>query len=106
MEAVQQAVSQLQPSPLGLEDLDERPELLPPGCGARRIGRDSAWTQPGLRREVRVTCDPAYYDHHSESCELWAPGSPLFRLQRAMALVGSDEGNSCSRQDFLQALGG
>ncbi|WP_025781778.1 DEAD/DEAH box helicase [Candidatus Synechococcus spongiarum] len=109
LEAIKQAVSQLQPSPLDLQDLEailERPELLPPGCGARRIGRDFAWTQPGLQQELRVTCDPVYYDHHSESCDLWVPGSSLFPLQRAMALVGSDGGNSCSRQDFLQALGG
>ena len=101
-------VNRLQPSPLGLQDLEAilaRPELLPPGCSARRIGRDFAWTQPGLQQELRVTCDPTYYDDHSESCELWVPGSPLFPQQRAMELAGSD-GGSDSRQEFLQALGG
>ena len=108
LEAVQQVVNRLQPSPLSLQDLEailERPELLPPGCGAHRIGRDFAWTQPGLQQELRVTCDPTYYDHHGESCELWVPGSPLFPLQQAMELAGGDAGN-CSRQDFLEALGG
>ncbi|MCY4173478.1 MAG: SNF2-related protein [Cyanobacteria bacterium MAG CAR3_bin_5] len=107
LEAMEQAVNRLQPSPLGLQDLEAilaRPELLPPGCGAQRIGRDFTWTQPGLQKELRVTCDPAYYDHHSESCELWMPGSPLFPLQQAMALAGGDAG--VSRQDFLQALDG
>ena len=109
LNAVKQAVNQLQPSPLNLQDLEailERPELLPPGCGARKIGqRDFAWTQPGLPQELRVTCDGIYYDDHSESCELWAPGSPLFPQQRAMELAGGD-GESCSRQDFPEALHG
>ena len=109
LNAIKQAVNQLQPSPLNLQDLEailERPELLPPGCGARKIGqRDFAWTQPGLPQELRVTCDGAYYDDHSESCELWVPGSPLFPQQRAMELAGGD-GESCSRQDFLEALHG
>ena len=103
-----QVVNQLQqPPPLSLQDLEailERPELLPPGCGARRITRDFAWTQPGLKQKLRITCDPTYYDHHSESCELWVPGSPLFPQQRAMELAGSEARNH-SREDFLKALG-
>ena len=107
-EAMGQVVNQLQPPPLSLQDLEailERPELLPPGCGARRIGqRDFAWSQPGLKQKIRITCDPTYYDHHSESCELWVPGSPLFPQQRAMELAGSEARNH-SREDFLKALG-
>lgn len=109
LDAIKRVINQLQPSPLGLKDLEAiltQPELLPPGCGARKIGpRDFAWTQPGLKQELRVTCNSAYYDDHSENCELWSPGSPLFPLQRAMELAGSNGGTN-SRQDFLQALGG
>ena len=107
-DSMRQVVNQLQPPPLSLQDLEailECPELLPPGCGARKIGpRDFAWTQPGLKQQLRITCDPTYYDDHSESCELWAPGSPLFPRQRALELAGND-GRNHSREDFLKASG-
>ena len=52
LEAIKQVVNQLQPSPLGLTDLEAiltQPELLPPG----KIGpRDFAWTQPGSASPV------------------------------------------------------
>lgn len=82
LEAIRDVVAQLQTPPLTLADLEailERPELLPPGCSATRIGKcDFKWTQPGLDQELRITCDPKYYEDNSDSCELWVPGSPLF----------------------------
>jgi hypothetical protein len=84
LESIRDVVAHLQPSPLTLGDLEailRQPELLPPGCSARSIGTyDFAWTQPGLDQELRITCDPQYYDDNSDSCELWVPGSPLFPL--------------------------
>ena len=84
-----------------------RPELLPPGCDVRdEIGsRDLAWTQPGLQQNLRVSCDPAYDDEHSESCELWVHGSPLFPFQQDAELAGR-EAKNCSREDFLAAMAG
>ena len=28
---------------------------------------------------MRATTDPAYYEEHPESVELWSPGNPLFQ---------------------------
>jgi superfamily II DNA or RNA helicase len=82
LDAIRDVVNALQPSPLTLADLEailRQPELLPPGCNARPIGAyDFAWTQPGLEKELRVTCNASYYEDNSDSCELWVPGSPLF----------------------------
>ena len=109
LDAIRDAMENTQPSPLRLQDLEailRQPELLPPGCAARPIGHDDfAWSQPGLEKEHRITCDPHYYGDNSESCELWAPGSPLFPLQRAKDLTGGDT-TPCSRQTFQQALQG
>jgi hypothetical protein len=55
------------------------PHLLPPGISVTPVGeKDFAYLQPGMVRPIRVTTDPEYYDLHSESVELWSPGSPLF----------------------------
>ena len=84
LDAIRDVVNNLQPSPLTLADLEailDRPELLPPGCSATRIGKcDFKWTQPGLDQELRITCDQQYYEDNSDSCELWVPGSPLFPM--------------------------
>ena len=84
LDAIRDVVNTLQPSPLTLADLEailRQPALLPPGCSARSIGPyDFAWTQPGLDKEMRVTCNASYYEDNSDSCELWVPGSPLFPM--------------------------
>jgi hypothetical protein len=65
--------------PLGeLSRLDQS-HLLPPGAEATTIGgKDFNYLQPGLPHPVRVTTDPAFFDAHPDSSELWSPGSPLF----------------------------
>ena len=82
LDAIRDVVISLQPSPITLADLEailRQPALLPPGCSARPTGAyDFAWTQPGLDKEMRVTCNASYYEDNSDSCELWVPGSPLF----------------------------
>ena len=72
-----------QPAPYyGLAELDSlmrRPELLPPGCSESPLDpREYSWVQPGMDKPLRVTTNPDYYEAHSESVELWSPGSPLF----------------------------
>ena len=66
----------------GLDDLSKvlnKPELLPPGIEAISIGaKDFSYVEPGMRRKIRVTTDPDFFDAHSESTELWSPGSPVF----------------------------
>jgi superfamily II DNA or RNA helicase len=107
LDAIKSVISQLQPPPLTLADLEailDRPELLPPGCSATRIGVcDFKWTQPGLDQELRITCDPQYYEDNSDSCELWVPGSPLFPLGLLMGLKVDE--NQTTGTDFRNALG-
>ncbi|MFM7635716.1 MAG: helicase-related protein, partial [Cyanobacteriota bacterium] len=106
LDAIKAVITQLQPPPLTLADLEailDRPELLPPGCSATRIGAcDFKWTQPGLDQELRITCDPHYYEDHSDSCELWVPGSPLFPMQLSEQLML--RGDCVHRHQFHQAL--
>lgn len=51
---------------------------LPPGYALEPNGKDYSYYIPGKAEPVRVTCDADYYIRHSESCELWSPGSPIF----------------------------
>lgn len=106
LDAIRDVVNTLQLPPLTLADLEailRQPALLPPGCSARSIGaKDFAWTQPGLDKEMRVTCDASYYEDNSDSCELWVPGSPLFPL--ALCEGFKDEANQPSRAEFQQAV--
>lgn len=106
LDAIRDVVNSLQPSPLTLADLEailRQPALLPPGCSARPIGAyDFAWTQPGLDKEMRVTCNASYYEDNSDSCELWVPGSPLFPLEQVVELRSADLHVSSSI--FRQAL--
>ena len=106
LDAIRDVVNTLQPSPLTLADLEailRQPELLPPGCSARSIGAyDFAWTQPGLEKELRVTCNASYYEDNSDSCELWVPGSPLFPSR---SNCYSGESPACfDRNRFIDAL--
>jgi hypothetical protein len=105
LDAIRDLVNTLQPSPLTLADLEailRQPELLPPGCSARPIGTyDFAWTQPGLDKEMRVTCNASYYEDNSDSCELWVPGSPLFPIEERQALAKT---NTPQRTAFEKAV--
>ena len=64
---------------------------------------DFAWTQPGLDKEMRVTCNASYYEDNSDSCELWVPGSPLFPIDRIRESIRS-KSEEVSRQQFDAAL--
>jgi hypothetical protein len=107
LDAIRDVVNTLQPPPLTLSDLEailRQPALLPAGCSARSIGAyDFAWTQPGLDKEMRVTCNGSYYEDNSESCELWVPGSPLFPLGLIAELNAA--GRHVNQAEFWHALG-
>jgi hypothetical protein len=106
LDAIRDTVHTLKPSPLSLADLEailRQPALLPPGCSARTAGpHDFAWTQPGLDKEMRVTCNASYYENNSDSCELWVPGSPLFPSD-ANAYSGAFPG-CVDRDRFIEML--
>jgi len=62
-----------------LDHLLQRPDLLPPGVEVKPLGKhEYQFSLPGLPEPVRVTTDPAYYEEHPGSTELWAPGCPVF----------------------------
>ncbi len=73
-------------SPLTMAGLDRvisRSDLMPPGVEIRPLGaREYGLLAPGMKETLRVTTDPEYYEEHSESLELWSPGSPLFQPPR------------------------
>ena len=70
-------------SPITMDDLDRviaSPELLPPGTEIQRLRhREYGLLAPRMNESVRATTDPAYYEEHAESVELWSPGNPLFK---------------------------
>jgi len=67
--------------PVTLDDLDllvRTRALLPPGTEVRPLGVREYAAARGQVGEVRITTDPAYFDEHPESTELWSPGSEAF----------------------------
>ena len=71
------------PSPVTMDHLDHviaSSDLMPQGTDVRPLGyREYGLLVPGMTESVRVTTDPAYYEEHPESVELWSPGNPLFK---------------------------
>ena len=71
------------PSPVTMEDLDRvigSPGLMPPGTEVQPLApREYGLLAPGMAERLRVTTDPAWYEEHAESVELWSPGNPLFK---------------------------
>lgn len=79
------------PTPrLTLADLDlvlHHAEAMPPGVSVKQLqDRDYAYQAPGMTKPVRVTTRQDYFDDHSESLELWSPGSPVFPVSDAEAV--------------------
>ena len=105
---IREVLTGVKDKPAALADLEailRQPALLPPGCSARSIGAyDFAWTQPGLDKEMRITCNASYYEDNSDSCELWVPGSPLFPL--ALCVASKDETRQLSLTEFQQTIAG
>ena len=77
------------PSPVTMEDLDRvigSPGLMPPGTDVQPLApREYGLLAPGMAERLRVTTDPAYYEEHAESVELWSPGNPLFNAPELLA---------------------
>ena len=93
------------PSPATLDDPDRvirSPDLMPPGTDVRPLApREYGLLAPGMRERLRVTTDPAWYEEHAESVELWSPGNPLFQ---APELVATPEGSM--EQETLKEIRG
>ena len=63
--------------------------------------REYGLRAPGMREAVRVTTDPAYYEEHAESVELWSPGSPLFRPPELPGAVDAPAAPGATLRDLL-----
>jgi SNF2 family DNA or RNA helicase len=79
------------PSPhYSMADIDQvlrRADLLPPGIAARDLSgnvHQYALSMPG-QSDLRITTDNVFYEQHSDSCELWSPGSPAFEFPEDVA---------------------
>ena len=79
------------PSPMTMEDLDRvigSPGLMPPGTDVRPLGPlEYGLLAPGMGERLRVTTDPAYYESHAESVELWSPGNPIFKAPEIVVVL-------------------
>ncbi len=78
------------PAPkLSLPDLDlilQRTDSLPPGIEIKKLQNgEYAYQAPGMAAPVRITTRPDYFDEHSDSLELWSPGSPAFPIAETAA---------------------
>ena len=75
-----------------MTDLDRvisRSDLMPSGVDVGTMGaREYSLLAPGMERPLRETTEPAYYEEHAESVELWSPGSPQFEMLEHFVEVG------------------
>jgi len=82
-------------SVLDMNDLDRvlrSDQALPVGVSAGLMTtREYAYSAPGMAEKLRVTTDPSFYEEHSESVELWSPGSPLFPVAELEDSIHADE---------------
>lgn len=80
---------------LDMDDLDRvlrKDKALPAGVSAGLMAtRQYAYSAPGMAEKLRVTTDPSFYEEHSESVELWSPGSPLFPVVVVDDAIPDDE---------------
>ena len=71
------------PAPkLAFADLDlilQRADARTPGLEVKKLQNgEGAYLAPGMVKAVRITTCPDYFDDHSDSFELWSPGSSAF----------------------------
>ena len=76
------------PSPVTMDDLEQviaQPELMPPDAELQPLGnREYGLRMAGMTDFVRVTTNPAYFEEHAESVELWSPGSAMFKAPEGL----------------------
>jgi SNF2 family DNA or RNA helicase len=75
---------------LSLHDLDmvlQRADSLPAALVVKKLQNgEYAYQAAGMANPVRITTRPDYFDEHSDSLELWSPGSPCFPMPEAEAM--------------------
>ena len=64
----------------------QRADSLPAALVVKKLQNgEYAYQAPGMANPVRITTRPDYFDEHSDSLELWSPGSPTFPMPEAEA---------------------
>ena len=75
----------------------QRADSLPAGLVVKKLQNgEYAYQAPGMANPVRITTRPDYFDEHSDSLELWSPGSPFFPAPEAEAMPEELTGISIS----------
>lgn len=92
LDAATDAGFELPPRPLplyGFDDLDRvvtSESARPPGIHVSGMAqREYSYLAPGMNQAVRITTDS--YQEHTESVELWSPGSPVFPVPDVVATM-------------------
>ena len=97
------------PSPVTMDDLEQiigRPELMPPDAELQRLGdREYGLRMAGMAEFVRVTTNPAYFEEHAESVELWSPGSAVCKAPEGLGEARSTD-VAKNLRDILRRDGG
>jgi hypothetical protein len=85
---------------LTLHDLDmalQRADSLPAALAVKKLqDGEYAYQAPGMANPIRITTRPDYFDEHSDSLELWSPGSPSFPVPEAEVMQQELAGISIS----------
>ena len=64
----------------------QRADSLPPGIEIKKLQNGKyAYQAPGMVEPVCITTRPEYFDEHSDSLELWSPGSPAIPISETAA---------------------
>jgi hypothetical protein len=82
----------------------QRSDSLPAALVVKKLqDGEYAYQAPGMANPIRITTRPDYFDEHSDSLELWSPGSPSFPVTEAEAMQEELAGISIST--LLKQLG-
>jgi SNF2 family DNA or RNA helicase len=112
LDAATDAGLELAPRPLPLYDFDDLDRIVtsesarPVGINVNGLAqREYSYLAPGMDQPVRITTDAEFYQEHTESVELWSPGSPVFPMPEVVG--GLDElPKDCSVGKLLDSAAG
>ena len=110
LDAATDAGLELAPRPMPLYDFDDLDRVVT-SESARPVGihvngmaqREYSYLAPGMSQPVRITTDPEFYQEHTESVELWSPGSPVFPVPDVVSRV-EDLPPGCSVGKLLDSV--
>jgi SNF2 family DNA or RNA helicase len=109
LDAATDAGLELAPRSLPLYDFDDLDRIVtsesarPAGIHVNGLAqREYSYLAPGMDQPVRITTDAEFYQEHTESVELWSPGSPVFPVPDIVARV-EDFPPGCSVGSLLDS---